>query len=568
MITELLRRLLGRPMAALLVLASSFLASILALAAPLFVIQVLNRYVTHGVDATLTTLAGGTLLAILLEQSFRHARLQLLTQRANQRDSQISEGVGGIMAGADSSTLHRIAVEQREAMAQSLESIRQGLSANNLASMADLPFSLLFLLALFLLHPLIGSIVAILFVLVLLVGYLGSIVQQRSQQALTMARMRESRFIRFAGRHLESLRLYGTHQRIMQKWLGFVQESSKLQRRLNSRQGWVTGVQGVVQASQTLLVISVGAAEVVAGNLDVGTLIGANILAARALQPALKINALIGVLNRASEALGQVKNFSRIPGDSQEGATLKQVTGTLELRDLAFAYPGQNVVLFKDLNLQLPAGGVLVVTGSNGSGKTTMARLLAGFITPSNGQILLDGVDLQQLQRQWWWGQLCYLPQEPALMDGTLEENVNPDDADADILAQRVNRSDLNRFVDQSEQGLEMPVRDGGSNLAYGIRRRVSLVRALASLERAQSQAGQGGWAIFDEPTEGLDQAGQRAVLTLLRDLSQQKHTLVICSSDPVLIKGADWVLDLDSKPVPTLHATRVAKPATQEALL
>src|SRR5690606_17206242 len=98
--------------------------------------------------------------------------------------------------------------------------------------------------------------------------------------------------------------------------------------------------------------------------------------------------------------------------------------GRLEFKDVAYWHPGTPAPLFESLNLSLAAGGLLVIRGSNGAGKTTCARLLAGLLTPARGSILADGIDLRQLDPDWWRQQLLYLPQEPEFYDASLRDNL------------------------------------------------------------------------------------------------------------------------------------------------
>ena len=143
---------------------------------------------------------------------------------------------------------------------------------------------------------------------------------------------------------------------------------------------------------------------VVAGKLDVGAMIGANILGARALQPISRFSQLGSTFAKAHQALNQIDEFRKLPLEKVRGSALSNYSGGIEFRDIAFNYDNDNNPLFERLNLKLEPGEVLIVTGSNGAGKTTLARMIVGLLEPSRGSLFVDGLDIQQAAAEWWWG--------------------------------------------------------------------------------------------------------------------------------------------------------------------
>ena len=152
---------------------------------------------------------------------------------------------------------------------------------------------------------------------------------------------------------------------------------------------------------------------------------------------------------------------------------------------------------------------------------------------------------------------MTYLPQEPALIGGTIGENilVNKPETGMDRLNQIIDVVGLRRFVDESEAGIETPILDNGWRLSEGIRRRIALARALVT---------DGKLVVFDEPTESFDTAGVKVVHTVLSTLAKAGNTVIIMSHDKNIVQGKHIILDLDQKPVPEVSEVKARIPAQQ----
>ena len=241
-----------------------------------------------------------------------------------------------------------------------------------------------------------------------------------------------------------------------------------------------------------MVIMGLGARQVLAGNLDVGSLIGCNILASRALAALTRALGLGEQIGRGQRALDLVRQLCAIPA-SARGRAPGADEGALRFEDMAFSYPKQAVPVLEHFDYQLEAGKVLAFTGANGSGKSTMARLLVGLLEPLRGHLLVDGMDLRQADPQWWRRQVAYLPQEPQFFDGTLRENLcvlAPDTPDARVL-EACRELAVGAFVEGGAEGLGLALRNGGANIPLGIRRRLALVRAVL---------GRGAWWCWTTP--------------------------------------------------------------------
>lgn len=158
--TEVLRRLMVRPFLAFEMLAASLAANLLALATPIFVIQVLNRYVANGVDSTLATLTVGAVIAVFLEYVFRRVRLRFAEAVNARPDEDLDFTAFDVLTSAKAAAIDMLPLGLRREVLAGGETVRQAFSAPHICLLMDVPFALLFLAALFLLHPTLAIIAA------------------------------------------------------------------------------------------------------------------------------------------------------------------------------------------------------------------------------------------------------------------------------------------------------------------------------------------------------------------------------------------------------------------------
>lgn len=543
---ELLRRLSRYPSLSVQLLIASIFANFLALAGPIFVMQVLNRYVAHGVDSTLMTLVLGVLIAISLEFAFRVIRNKIARAISSSPDEQEALKSFAIITKAKTSALEELPQETRREIISSVGSIEQAYSASNLTAVIDVPFAFLFVLVLWMLEPIIALIVLAFILFLFVSGVLGSRSMQKNTQQVQQLGGEGSGLLSTATREGDTIRSFNAGEFIRTAWREHTVKIQNLRRDLNDRQGLVQTVGQTTNGLLSVAVIGIGAGLVVAGEMDVGAMIGGNILAARALQPISKFSQMGSAFAKAREALKTLQTLKGLPLEREKGSALTNYNGRVEFRDLAFAYKGNTSPIFESLDLKVEPGEVLIVAGANGAGKTTFARLLSGLIEPSRGQILIDGLDIQQVAPEWWRKQIVYLPQEPGLLNATLKENilVNNLDLDNGRLNEIIDEVGLRRFVDESPDGLETMVHDNGWRMSEGIRRRVAFARALVT---------DGNVIIIDEPTESFDSDGIAAVHKILGTFARNGKTIVVMTHDPKVVKGRHILLNLNSKPVPMI---------------
>lgn len=278
------------------------------------------------------------------------------------------------------------------------------------------------------------------------------------------------------------------------------------------------------------------------GIITMGAMIAAVILGGRTLAP---LSQLASAMSRANGARQSYRSLSAVmnpengdPKEVRARLSRPHLVGNLELKGVSYAFPGSNSPILKDLSLKIPAGQKVAIVGRMGSGKSTMSRLMSGLVEPSEGAVLIDGVDLRQIDKSDVRRNIGLMLQETWLFSGSVKENLQMgfyeyDDAHILNIAKV---SGVDDFVASHPQGYDMELRERGEGLSGGQRQSINLARALLHNPNL---------LILDEPTSSMDTATENAVIGRVKDWARDR-TLIMVTHRNTLLELADRVLVID----------------------
>lgn len=542
---ELIKRLSQHKNITVQLVISSLIINVLSLTTAMYVMQVLRRYVSYGVDATLVTLTIGALIAIVFTYIFKSLRVRLARGINQPAQDELEETAFATICRARTGAIMMFDQGTQQEVMTGLRYIQSAYAPNQLISILDLPFAFLFLLAIMILSPIISVVVLGFMIFMIIFNAIDQHKTNSENKEMSSISAKFTSLISSTIRSSDSVRAFNAQETLMKQWKEDLEANKVLQDRLTTIQAKRAAFAQSVTALLMIAVVCVGALQVVTYDLGIGTLIGAKILAMRAFSPITGFVSTSVALDKASYYMKLLKKFFELPLEPSEGASPPEYKGGVHFKNISYTYPGAKDHLFANFTAAVIPGQFNVIVGANGTGKTTLAKLLTGLIRPGRGQILIDGVDLEQYNLSWWRQQIIYLPQEPTFFDGTLRDNLktlNPQ-LDDETLRDYIRKVGLSSFLDQSKEGLDMPIRDNGSNLALGIRRRLAFVRGMVS---------DGKVAILDEPDEGLDNEGTAAVFEIIKNYRLSGKTVFLFSAKPAKqFPNADMMINLNIHPVP-----------------
>jgi ABC-type protease/lipase transport system fused ATPase/permease subunit len=497
-------------------------AALTALALPLYALHVFEALAPGGNPHALlpaSLVAAGALLA---GAGLTAARDRILLRAALWLDHTLGPRLleAGLRLGLQAAEL--------EVNAGALARLRAALANGTLLPVLDARWAALFLLAMMLLHPVLGATAA-LFALALLLASLA--------QGSRIAWLEEAR-IRAAARARHWWRTLAAGNPVTGA-LGLAEGGAgEWERRnrahvagayeLGRRASRLATLACAAQALSALVLLAVGAWLVAADALTLGALVACLILNALLLAPLVRVASMMPSLQGARLAYRHLASLTtdaaRPSGRAPRPAT-SLVLDNIACRTL------------EGVSLALPPGRTLAITGPSGSGKSTLAALIAGALAPTRGTVELDGAALAASRR----GEpvrVGYLPDEPALFEGTVRANIARF-GDAGLLAVSLAamRAGVHDALAALPQGYETHVGQGGSAISMRERRAVALARAVF---------GAPGLIVLDEPDLGLDAGSLHRLARVLDDLRHEGTSLVIATRNAQLIEMADVVAMLD----------------------
>ena len=545
---ELLKIIVSKRSLFIKLLVASLLVNILALATPIYVIQVLQRYVAYGVTSTLITLMVGIFFIAVFEFFFRNIRHRM-AREYEMNNVVLANNVLNKFITIKSHIFETQSNFRNDIINKNLNNIQNVFTGTTIVALIDVPFSLIFLLALFFIHFQLGIICIIFLAIPFIVN---SIYKNRIHKLSMQYTIVNSNLYRVYDNAITrniTIKYFKLLKYLTNSWNFIANNLANNKENLESEKNVLNSFAYGTGSLMTIFIIGWGATLAVDGQISVGALIGANILAARALAPLNRYVQIQESLSMASQSSREIEDYFKISSELNDGREIPNLKGELKLKDIQFQYPYTKNPLFESLSHEIIPGQITSVTGYNGSGKSTLIKVFSGVLELSRGSILLDEININQLSVEWYRNNLIYSPQEPKFIDGTLRDNIfGSNNIDNNLLLNILKKTDLFDYVNNHEQGINMNLESRGENLPIGIRKRASLARAITN---------DGKLVFLDEPTEGLDKKGKDAVIRLVNEFKKENKTIIIATNEQPIIDISDSLIDLSSKPKPIVAKSK-----------
>jgi len=505
------------------VLWAALLINLFALAFPMFSMNVYDRVVPNNAVETLWALAIGVLLVLGADLFMRLLRSHFVDEASARIDVQLSatlmERVLGMRLEHRPESVGSFASNLR-----GFEQVRDFIASGTVTALIDLPFAMLFVVVIAWISPWLVLPVLVAFGLILVVGY---VMQHRlhelSETTYKASALRNATLVEsLTG--IETIKSQGAESVVQAKWEranAFLAKTNVKMRALSSSAMYSTST---LTQLVSVSIILVGVYLIGQKELTMGALIASTMLSGRALAPAGQIVGLLMQYQGARTALESLNKIMDKPVERPEGENFvhrPQIRGDIEFRNVRFSYPHRQDAALEGLSFKVAAGEKVALIGRVGSGKSTIQRLIMGLYQPSDGQVLLDGIDLRQLDPADVRRNCSHVSQDVTLFYGTLRENIafGLPYADDSAIVASAEVAGMTDFVNRHPRGFDMTVGERGESLSGGQRQSVGIARAV--LHNAPI-------LLLDEPTSAMDFSTEAQITARMNHYVQNKTVVLV----------------------------------------
>ena len=511
------------------ILVLSVLITFMGLLSPIFIIHIFNRYITFGLEGTLYFLIIGALLVASFEFFFRNLRNQIFEQvikwpikSAKLEIFNRSFDVPGL---------------SKQKIIDVLDlnnNVQKFLSSQNQSNIIDSFFLIFILIFLFFLNFKL-AIIFISIVLIYLFFQRQSNLKKKKLSILNKLSSDDRLIVKDLVENFDLLNYLNAKKYVnffLEKYHDKQQDNDITVSSINN---YSISYNNFIILVCSIIIIGFGSTLVVSGELSIGALIGFNIFSSRALIIASSAQRSYFSLILINDYIVKYKKVLNQSINTTEKLKLNRIIGEIEIKDLDFSYEKSNFYLFKNISFKAFPGTVLNISGSNGTGKTTLAKIILGILTPSNGEIFIDKTNILKLSSNWWKKQIGFVPQNSELINSSIKDNI--------LLAnEKLNQQEISRLLEtvglgdnlkKSNLSFNDVIQD---NLSKGLKKKVHYARILSINPQIY---------IFDEPFGDMDKNGKEMVIKLLTSLKKSNKTIITLTDDSLIKEVSDKTFKL-----------------------
>ncbi len=522
-------------------LFASLLINSLALALPLFTMNVYDRVIPNEAEASLWVLAIGVILAFVLEFSLRAARTNVVDEIGRKLDLKLSEKIFSRILAMPLSG-RRGSTGAMAAKVNEYALVRDFFASTTVMLVVDLAFLILFVAVIaylagwLALVPILGMTVMAAAGFFLQREAVDAARNAQSDQGLQQTLLVES----MAG--METLKSVAGERSMLGRWGSLAEMSASSQTRLRKINATAVGLAASFQQFCSVSLIIGGYYLFVAGQITMGAIIAIVMLSSRSLAPAGQIAFLLTRGRQAREAITSIETIFTQEDERKSGSLAFPVEGKgreVKLDRVSFSYPDAPSAALDRVELSITPGEKVAIIGRVASGKSTLGRVICGLYQPSDGALLIDGVDSRQFRPQAMRKAFRFVGQDANLFTGSLRDNLaigKPGATDEEVL-EALQKSGAEQFLSRDSVGFDRQVGEQGRMLSGGQRSFLAVSRAFVSPFEL---------LFLDEPTGAMDSRTEAMFVQRLRAALSPEQTLLVSTHRPSLFALCSRVVVMD----------------------
>lgn len=517
---------------------AALLVNLLALAAPLFTMNVYDRVVPNGAVPSLIALAIGLTIAIAFDFLIRIVRSRIIDLTGKKIDvvlaANIFEHILALKMANRPASVGILANQMRD-----FDSVREFFTSGTVVAATDLLFAMIFIGVLFMVAGPLAWIPLAMLPIVIATGFILQRPLDRAMKRLQAESAARHGVLIESLSGIEAVRATGAESRMQMAWERSVAATARSGEAVHFWSSLALTISSSAQQITSMLLVVIGVFLILDGKITMGALIAANMLAGRVLAP---ISSLASVITRATQTISSLRSIDRLMDLERErppGRTFvarKIEHGAITFNGVSFRYPNSKEKALDNVSFTIAPGERVAIIGRVGSGKTTVGRLLSGFYEPEEGSILIDGIDSRQYDPADLRAGTGFVMQDTDLFFGKLRENITlgkPAASDDEVI-EAARLSGVEQFIAGHPLGYDMPIAEGGRSLSGGQKQAIGLARAMIRQPRI---------LFMDEPTAHFDVRSEAEFLERLKSIARADMTVIVSTHRPSLLSLVTRIL-------------------------
>ena len=510
--------------------------NVLMLSGSLYMLQVYDRVIPSRNIATLFGLSLIVLFAYLVQGYFDAMRARMLCRIATLFDGGLQASIHGALAALPLRGVKPVLMQQP---LRDLDQVRGFMSGMGPTAFLDMPWIPLFLIALFLFHPAIGFTALLGTAAIIAMTLLTERISRGAAKAAMDMSAQRQVLADTTQRNAEVIRALGMTDRLTARWSQanerYLQENIRATDVYANLGSGAKVLRYILQSGM----LGIGAYLVVADRASGGIMIASSIMMGRALAP---VEIALGSWKQLVAARQGLKRLREICKATAPPAAppvlLPRPSRELSVQDLTVTAPGSMTSIVSNITFSLKAGAGLALIGASASGKTSLSKALVGIWPALHGVVRLDGAALDQWRNEDLGRHIGYLPQDVALFDGTVADNICRFDpqANSEAILKAARIAGVHDIILRLSEGYATRIGEGGMSLSAGQRQRIGLARAVF---------GDPFLLVLDEPNANLDADGENALTRAILILRQNKSIVIVISHRPSALAALDMMMVL-----------------------
>jgi ATP-binding cassette subfamily C protein LapB len=528
------------------VIIAAVMSNFLGLSSSLFIMVVYDRVVPNEAIESLIALTIGVSIALGFDFVIKTLRAHFIDKAGQRADSTIArkifQSILQIKPKSKQQSSGAVASVVRE-----FDTLRDFFTSATLVAIVDLPFVFFFVGVIYLIAGPLAYVPLAAVPLVFIVGLaIQPFLAKIASSSMKSGMSKQAILIETLG-GIETIKATGSGRLMSKRFENAAVEQSDLGLKNRMFSQFAINFAASIQQFAQIATIFFGVFLIQDGTITMGAMIAAVILGGRTLAP---LSQLASALTRANSARQAYKSLDALmkttttSTDTEHGLSRPSLSGAIEFKNVTYTFPETNSPILENLSFKIEAGQKVSLVGRMGSGKSTIARLASGLIAPDKGAILLDGVDVQQINKTDFLRNVGVMLQDSWLFSGTVKENLQMGflEYKDDHILNIAKISGVDDFIGINQLGYDLQLSERGAGLSGGQKQSINLCRALLHSPSL---------LILDEPTSSMDTATEATVLTRLREYISDKTLLVITHRNSVL-KLVDRILVIENGSIVT----------------